>query len=138
MTSYFPLVLAAPWIVISDIKSRLIPNKALLMLWSLIVASQFSLKWSQQLSIYEFGCSLFVIGLVFYFLSSHSIGMGDIKLLALSGLMLNQLQRILEALTYAAVIGLIWAIATRKNSIPFAPPLIVGVLMVMTGLQIGE
>ena len=64
--------------------------------------------------------------------------MGDIKLLALSGLMLNQLQRILEALTYAAVIGLIWAIATRKNSIPFAPPLIVGVLMVMTGLQIGE
>ena len=66
-------------------------------------------------------------------MSSSAMGMGDIKFLALNGLLLDQLQRTLQALTYAAIFGLIWALVTRKRSIPFAPSLIGGILVVMTG-----
>ena len=126
-----PLIIVAPWIAWSDIRSRRIPNTALMSLWLLYLISTFRMDWSQELRRHQLAALLFVGGVFIHWISKRAIGMGDIKFIALEGLLFGQVQMVLEALTYSAVIGLIWITVTKKRSIPFAPSLIAGSFLVM-------
>jgi len=59
--------------------------------------------------------------------------MGDIKLFALLALSLGSLSRSMTALTYAAIIALIYAVVARKSVIPFGPALLIGAVSVILG-----
>lgn len=126
-----PLIIIAPWIAWSDIRSRRIPNRALISLWLLYLISTSRMDWSQELRRHELAALLLVGGVFIHWISNGAIGMGDIKFIALEGLLFGQIRLVLEALTYSAVIGLIWVAVTRKRSIPFAPSLIAGTFLVM-------
>lgn len=89
------------------------------------------MDWSQVLRRYELAGLLLVAGLVMYWVTKGAIGMGDIKFIALEGLLLGQIPLVMQALTYSALFGLIWAAVSRKRSIPFAPSLIAGTILVM-------
>lgn len=131
MGSSLPLFFIAPWIAWSDIKSRRIPNKSLLSLWLLYLVSSFGMDWNQELRRHELAALLLISGVVIHWISHGAIGMGDIKFIALEGILLGQIEWVVQALTYSAIIGLIWVATTRKRSIPFAPSLIAGVFLVM-------
>lgn len=126
-----PLIIVAPWIGWSDIRSRRIPNKALISLWLLYLICTFTMGWSQELRRHELAALLLLVGVILYWIADKAIGMGDIKFIALEGLLLGQVQLVVQALTYSALIGLIWVAVTRKQSIPFAPSLIAGEFLVM-------
>ena len=129
-----PLLLTAPWIIISDINSRRIPNLSLLVLWVLIEISDFGDSWRTQLALHELAVSLLVGGILINLVTRESIGMGDVKLISLIGLMIGRTNLVLEGLTYSAILGLFWVAIARKRSIPFAPSLIIGALLVAVGL----
>ena len=126
-----PLIIVTPWIAWSDIRSRRIPNKALISLWLLYLISTFTMGWSQELRRHELAALLLVGGVFIHWISKGAIGMGDIKFIALEGLLFGQVQLVVQALTYSALIGLIWVAVTKKRSIPFAPSLIAGSFLVM-------
>lgn len=126
-----PLLLVSPWIAVSELRSRRIPNRALLVLWILIEIANLPRMSPGELALHERTFLAFAIGSIFYWLTRGAIGMGDIKLFAILILSLKNWQDSLLALTYACFIGLIWALLTRRSQIAFGPPLLLGSLLVL-------
>ncbi len=118
----------------SDIKSRRIPNLALLVLWALTEISHIGESWRTQFDSHGLAISLLLGGVLVNLVTQDAIGMGDVKLISLIGLMIGRTDFVVEALTYSAILGLIWVAVARKRSIPFAPSLIIGALLVAVSL----
>lgn len=129
--SILPLLLLSPWIAVSDIRNRRIPNRALLVLWILIEIVNVSRVEPGELVPHTRAFLTFAIGSFFYGATRGAIGMGDIKLFAILNLSLSNWQDSLLALTYACFIGLIWAILTRRSQIAFGPPLLMGSFLLL-------
>lgn len=121
-------------IAISDIKNHRIPNRALAVLWVLEEGFQCHHGWRFLLSLNTISLLIFITGCSLHLLTGTAVGMGDIKLFALLALLLGGLSRSMEALTYAAIIALIYAVVARKRSIPFGPALLLGTLGVILGV----
>lgn len=131
MYSTLPLLLVSPWIAVSEIRNRRIPNRSLLVLWILIEMVNMSRLNTGELAPHLRAFLAFAIGSLFYWVTRAAIGMGDIKLFAILNLSLSNWQDSLLALTYACFIGLIWALFTRRLRIAFGPPLLIGSLLLL-------
>ena len=130
---YFWLFLSplSVWICLVDVKEHRIPNKALLLLGILI---EIHLEISKGISILHshlFALLIFVAGCGVTFILRGAIGMGDVKLLTLLALLKGHLLPTLEILILASFLALIWAVFTRKCSVPFGPSLIAGYFLVL-------
>ena len=128
MTSCLPLILLSPWIIASDVRRHVIPNRALLALLALIELVHVRSSPASFLHINLFAMYLLAGGICMRSGSKGRIGMGDVKLFSLLGLILGSLSKVLTALTCASLLGLVWLLVERKRVIPFAPALIGGAL----------
>lgn len=127
---------ACAWV---DIKSRIIPNKILLLgvllrcvhiaLGSLLTPAEtrYTLMSSAVAAV-----ALFVASMLCRLVSSDSIGFGDVKLLAFMGFCMQN-DRVWGAIFLTAVVAFLYSLfllvfrkATRKTEMPFAPLLLVG------------
>jgi Flp pilus assembly protein protease CpaA len=130
---YFWLFLSplTAWICIVDVREHRIPNKALLLLALLIEIHLVFSKGSSTLHSHIFALLTFFSGYGLGLTLRGAIGMGDIKLMALLTLLNAHLQSTLKILIYASVLALIWAIITRKRSVPFGPSLLAGYFLTL-------
>jgi len=133
MFELVPLLVVGIPIAISDIKSHRIPNRGLITLWVLEEISQLHRGWHLTLTSNMTSLLIFLAGCTLHLSTRTLIGMGDIKLFALLALSLGSLSRSMTALTYAAIIALIYAVVARKSVIPFGPALLIGAVSVILG-----
>ena len=121
-------------ISVADFRRRIIPDAYLfpLLLIGLILTHFF--PWicttAESIAGAVIGYALAsIIGLLFEKFSKNKIdtpiGMGDIKLLAVSGLWLGT-NGLAIALVYSCIFGSIWAHNKKQKFIPFAPFLFLG------------
>ena len=121
-------------ISVADFRRRIIPDAYLfpLLLIGLILTHFF--PWicttAESIAGAVIGYTLAsIIGLLFEKFSKNKIdtpiGMGDIKLLAISGLWLGT-NGLAIALVYSCIFGSIWAHNKKQKFIPFAPFLFLG------------
>ena len=131
MRAAFPLILVTPWITYSDLRFRRIPNPALLLLLALIELESFVSHLPFPSSRYLLALWIFLGGWITRFLLRGAIGMGDVKLFALSSLLCGTVERAFATLLLASILGLIGATIARRRVIPFAPALFSGALLVL-------
>ena len=144
------LLALMPVISVIDIEHRIIPNKIVypaLIAFPiyLVVASRFDAPVDlvrMVIGFLAYGGVLFVVALI-----SRGMGMGDVKLAALIGLVLGALSlgQVAVAAGAAIVLGALGAVvalargAGRKGAIPFGPFLAAGaVVAALWGVQIAD
>jgi len=129
MRSALPLMFLAPWISYVDIRDHRIPNGALILLWVLIELDLVfhSRHVAGTAHLFAFISLLSALGA--FSLLRGAVGMGDIKLFTLTALATHSLSVIASCLTFASIVALFWGIICRKTTIPFAPPLFLGVIL---------
>ena len=135
-------VIAILWpAAVFDHREFRIPNGILLIgliLWAVILLPEMILAWDnvpgELLSGAIAAAGILVIGFLFLLLAKGSLGMGDLKLLALMGLFLG-IEGLIYSLLYslliaffAAVFLLITKKKKKKDHIPFAPYILLGTI----------
>lgn len=123
-------------IAIVDMKEKRIPNKLLVILLGIVgafcVLVPYINIWERAAGM----CSVSVILLLIILIRPYSFGMGDIKLMAISGLLLGvhgNLQAFALAIFLAAgfcLVGLIRKKITLQTAIPLGPFLCIGIFLV--------
>jgi Flp pilus assembly protein protease CpaA len=129
MVSWLPVVLVAPWIIMSDVRRHCIPNKAqaiLLLLTELTLAEGSGTLF---MSANVFGLLTLIGGILVRSLSKSAVGMGDVKLIAILAVGMGDIEKLVSSLLIASFVGLIWFLVARTKVIPFAPALIAGSLL---------
>lgn len=131
------IVLASLCIIVTvaDLKYMLIPNKVLIFFAPILIVLRFSFMdaaWGHYVLGGAFGGGLI---LLIVLLSKGGMGMGDVKLFALCGLVLGIGPAILAfmlACTFGTIFGVLLIalkIVQRKQPIPFGPWLALGTLI---------
>ena len=129
---------ACAWV---DVKSRIIPNKILLiglLIRCALIAGESILSPGEVkyilLSSIVAAIALFIGSFLCRLVSHDSIGFGDVKLLAFMGFCLQN-DRIWGAIFLSAIVAFVYSLylvlckkANRKTEIPFAPLLLVGTI----------
>jgi leader peptidase (prepilin peptidase) / N-methyltransferase len=121
-----------------DIKKKLISNKLIIFSFSVGILINFiSLDFSK---VFDAFLALIITGsvlLILYFVSRGSIGIGDIKLISCMSIFLG-LQAIISVFFIAVVLSglaglvlLLFKAVRRKGTIPFAPFLLVGFIIML-------
>ena len=131
MRAALPLILFAPWISLADLRSHRIPNPALVALLAFIEFDALLMRLEIPAGHYLLALSIFLAGCLLNLSLRGAIGMGDVKLFALSSLLLGTLARSLTALLLAALFGLIYAGISRERVIPFGPAILSGAVLVL-------
>ena len=76
-----------------------------------------------------YGIYYFVLLLLLNILTRASIGFGDVKLALILGLAMNSIIQLVIAIDIAWIIGGVWALISKRKSIPFAPAMILGAVI---------
>ena len=71
----------------------------------------------------------FVLLLLLNILTRGSIGFGDVKLALVLGSAMNSLIQLVISIDVAWIIGGVWALISKRKSIPFAPAMILGAVI---------
>lgn len=122
-------------IFIIDIRYMIIPNGLVVALFILAVIETIVMRAYLQNIIGFFAVSVFL--LVLLIITRGGLGFGDVKLMAVAGLLIGW-QKIILALMIGSIVGsligiglLVFKITKRKEPIPFAPFLTVGIMLAM-------
>lgn len=129
-------------VAIQDIRCKRISNKivlALLACWLLSIIPQLVVDIERALGTVKDSAFGFLIGgglfLLVYLISRNGLGGGDVKFMAVTGLYLG-LNGILPTMLYGSVLAALFGLTMilfkkigRKDAIPLAPFLYVGVLI---------
>ena len=75
------------------------------------------------------GIYYFVLLLLLNILTRASIGFGDVKLALILGLAMNSIIQLVISIDVAWIIGGVWALISKRKSIPFAPAMILGAVI---------
>ena len=135
------LLIILVFIAIKDIKEYRIPNK--LLLSAIIIRTilfigeiiHHKVNIDSILNKIVIVLSVFVIGIILILITRNGIGFGDIKLLMTVSLFINN-NRIIDVIIYSifimgiiAIIMLITRKKGRKDIVPFAPAILMAVLV---------
>jgi prepilin signal peptidase PulO-like enzyme (type II secretory pathway) len=71
----------------------------------------------------------FVLLLLLNIITRASIGFGDVKLALILGSAMNSLLQLVISIDVAWIIGGVWALISKRKSIPFAPAMILGAVI---------
>ena len=115
----------------SDIRSRRIPNRTLLIMFATSELCRLIFDPRHFFHVQEVGLAALGLSCVLYLLSGRKIGMGDLKLIVVLGVVIGDFQRGFFAWFIALFAALVTALISRSKSIPFAPALIVGALLAL-------
>ena len=129
---------------ICDIKAKRIPNNlvlAMLAAWVVIMVPKLFMDTEKAIALIADSALGFIIAggmfLLVYFVSRKGVGGGDVKFMAVSGLYLG-LYGVLPAMLYGTVLAAMMGFALiimkkigRKDTIPLAPFLYIGSLLVI-------
>ena len=130
MREAIPLLIVSPWIIYSDLRFHRIPNSALFLLLLLIETNLRLGSRPIHLERYLFALVTLLISCLCNLCLRGAIGMGDIKLFALSSLILGSALQCFDALLLASGLALLGVLITRRRVIPFGPPLVMAVALV--------
>ena len=75
------------------------------------------------------GIYYFVLLLLLNILTRASIGFGDVKLALILGLAMNSVIQLVISIDVAWILGGVWALISKRKSIPFAPAMILGAVI---------
>ena len=75
------------------------------------------------------GIYYFVLLLLLNILTRASIGFGDVKLALILGLAMNSMIQLVISIDVAWILGGVWALISKRKSIPFAPAMILGAVI---------
>lgn len=131
-------------LAVTDIKKRLIPNKALavwLMAWILIVGIQmiFNIETGVAMLFVSLAGAVMggIIFLLCYILSKGQMGAGDVKLVFVLGLYMTG-QRIMGAILYGALLCCAYSVIQMlrkrisiKDAVPMAPFIYMGMCITL-------
>ena len=73
-----------------------------------------------------YGVYYFALLLLLNILTRASIGFGDVKLALVLGSAMNSIIQLVISIDIAWIIGGVWALISKRKSIPFAPAMILG------------
>jgi prepilin signal peptidase PulO-like enzyme (type II secretory pathway) len=104
-----------------DLKTHLIRDFDLIMLF--ICFTLFS-----EINLVH-GGYYFVLLLLLNILTRASIGFGDVKLALVLGSAMNSIIQLVISIDFAWIIGGVWALISKRKSIPFAPAMILGAVI---------
>ena len=76
-----------------------------------------------------YGVYYFVLLLLLNILTRASIGFGDVKLALILGSAMNSIIQLVISIDVAWIIGGVWALISKRKSIPFAPAMIFGAVI---------
>lgn len=76
-----------------------------------------------------FGAVYFLILFLLNLLTKSSIGFGDLKLALILGSAMNDVIQLVISIDIAWIIGGVWALVSKRKSIPFAPAMILGAFL---------
>ncbi|MTA48396.1 MAG: hypothetical protein F2565_00110 [Actinobacteria bacterium] len=76
-----------------------------------------------------YGIYYFVLLLLLNILTRASIGFGDVKLALILGLAMNSIIQLVISIDVAWILGGVWALISKRKSIPFAPAMILGAVI---------
>jgi prepilin signal peptidase PulO-like enzyme (type II secretory pathway) len=76
-----------------------------------------------------YGIYYFVLLLLLNILTRGSIGFGDVKLALVLGSAMNSIIQLVISIDLAWIIGGVWALISKRKSIPFAPAMILGAVI---------
>ena len=76
-----------------------------------------------------YGVYYFVLLLLLNILTRASIGFGDVKLALILGLAMNSVIQLVISIDVAWILGGVWALISKRKSIPFAPAMILGAVI---------
>ena len=117
-SGYIILLMLAIRIAVVDFKTHYIKNIDLILLFlAIIILLDFNLIW---------GFANLAIYLTLYFLINRQLGLGDVKLSFLIGLVFSSLYDLVIALNISWISGGVWAIIRKESQIAFAPWMLVG------------
>ena len=115
---YIILLILAIRISVYDFKTHYIKNMDLILLFLVII---IFLDFNLIL-----GFANLAIYLTLYFLTNRQLGLGDVKLSFLIGLVFSSLYDLVIALNISWISGGVWAIIRKESQIAFAPWMLVG------------
>jgi prepilin signal peptidase PulO-like enzyme (type II secretory pathway) len=104
-----------------DLKTHLIRDFDLVMLF-IILTFFFDINL-------VYGVCYFVLLLLLNILTRGSIGFGDVKLALVLGSAMNSIIQLVISIDLAWIIGGVWALISKRKSIPFAPAMILGAVI---------
>ena len=104
-----------------DLKTHLIRDFDLVMLFIF-----FTLFFDINL---VYGVYYFAILLFLNILTRASIGFGDVKLALVLGSAMNSIIQLVISVDVAWILGGVWALISKRKSIPFAPAMILGAVI---------
>ncbi len=104
-----------------DIKTHLIRDLDLILLF-------ISLSLILRINLL-FGAAYFSILLLLNLLTKACIGFGDLKLALVLGSAMGSVIQLVIAIDIAWIIGGVWALISKRKSIPFAPAMIFGAFL---------
>jgi prepilin signal peptidase PulO-like enzyme (type II secretory pathway) len=105
-------------IAVVDLKTHYIKNIDLILLFlAIIIFLDFNLIW---------GFANLAIYLALYFLTNRQLGIGDVKLSLLIGLVFLSFYDLVLALNISWISGGVWAIIRKETQIAFAPWMLIG------------
>ena len=136
------LLIYMPLFSLLDIKKQIIPNKILLIvfsLWILVMAVDVFTDISKAIPLlFSSLIGAVVVGLAFllcYVVSKHQVGAGDVKLVFIMGLFMTG-DRIVGAVLYGCIICGLYSVIqmirkklTLKSGVPMVPFLYLGTLI---------
>lgn len=127
---------------ISDIKSKSVPNRLILIMfgaWAVTMIPKLFLGIDSAVVVLKDSMLGFILGgglfLLIYIISKKGMGGADVKFMAAAGLYIGS-ERILSAMLYGAVIlaliGIILLVLKKigpKDTLPFIPFIYIGILI---------
>jgi prepilin signal peptidase PulO-like enzyme (type II secretory pathway) len=115
---YIILLILALRVAVVDFKTHYIKNIDLILLFlTIIILFDFNLIW---------GFANLAIYLALYLLTNRQLGLGDVKLSFLIGLVSSSFYDLVIALNISWIAGGVWAIIRKEGQIAFAPWMLVG------------
>lgn len=76
-----------------------------------------------------YGVYYFVLLFLLSIFTRGSIGFGDVKLALILGLAMNSIIQLVISMDVAWILGGVWALISKRKSIPFAPAMILGAVI---------
>ena len=76
-----------------------------------------------------YGVYYFALLLLLNILTRASIGFGDVKLALVLGSAMNSIIQLVISVDVAWILGGVWALISKRKSIPFAPAMILGAVI---------
>jgi prepilin signal peptidase PulO-like enzyme (type II secretory pathway) len=104
-----------------DLKTHLIRDFDLVMLFIFLI---FFFEINLVYGVYYFALLLLL-----NILTRGSIGFGDVKLALVLGSAMNSIIQLVISIDLAWIIGGVWALISKRKSIPFAPAMILGAVI---------